>query len=105
MHGNPVVMAHCQFDANGKCRICGFQGLPGSRSRLCKAPPSAHRCIHRGNQLRTQQCSTCSGTVKVKVFACAMHGECELANKLKDVRRCGKCDDFQSAEMNSQPQT
>lgn len=98
-------MNYCQFGADSKCRICGFQGLPGSRLRLCKAAANAHRCVHLGGLLRTQQCPTCSGTVKVKVFACTIHGECELANKLKDVRRCGTCDDFQSAEMNSQPQT
>lgn len=100
------LLMQCQFDPITRvCRACGFQGRPGRCYRTCKAPAAKHVCVHRGDQVRTQQCKTCSGNVSIKVFACALHGECELANKLKDVKRCGSCGDFQSAETNSQPHT
>lgn len=55
-------------------------------------------CQHRGPQLRVDECPTCNGNVKVKVFACAVHVECELANKINGVKFCGACRDFAPIE-------
>lgn len=53
-------------------------------------------CQYRGTTLRAEQCPTCSGHVAVKVFACALHGECQLGAKLQSVRSCDGCRDFRA---------
>lgn len=88
-----------------RCTFCGrtTNPTPHDAHQIFASPCVKRRlavmgpCVHLGNQLRTEQCPTCSGSVKVKVFACALHGECELANKLPDVKRCGSCGDFQAS--------
>lgn len=64
-----------------------------SRSAAKEARRAA--CAHRGDLLRTEPCRTCSGTVRVKVLACTVHGECTLGNKLPGLTWClGRCDDW-----------
>ena len=72
------------------------QGLPIGRSPL---PEVASRvpldqllaCIHRGPELRQEPCPTCPAGTRVKVFACAIHAECQLDEKLAGVKFCGVC--------------
>lgn len=58
-----------------------------------KPKPSLMSCIHRGDELRTELCKTCTGRREIKVFACDIHGECSI---LKDVgvKICKTCHDF-----------
>ena len=51
-------------------------------------------CIHRGEQVSTIGCRTCSGTVDVPVFSCRLHEECTLKANNEDVRACSTCGDF-----------
>jgi GTP cyclohydrolase II len=46
-----------------------------------------HACPHRGEVLRLETCVGCCGQVRLKVFACRLHGECTLGD-LPTVRRC-----------------
>lgn len=48
-------------------------------------------CVHRGEALRADECPTCSGSVKLKVFDCAVHGECTIIKRLGDVKTCNGC--------------
>ena len=47
------------------------------------------QCLHRGEVARTEHCSTCRGNVLVKVFACAVHGQCQLSARVPGVKVCG----------------
>ncbi len=51
-------------------------------------------CIHRGPELRQEPCDTCGGGTRIKIFACAIHGECQLDDKIKGVKFCGACADL-----------
>ena len=38
-------------------------------------------------------CSSCAGTVKLKIFACAIHGECTPLMKIEGIACCNNCPD------------
>jgi hypothetical protein len=80
-----------------KC-ICGFkaeklQAQTGTRPRDCVKEP----CVSFGELLRQQEHPTCcGGKTKIKVFACAKHGECTLDGKrrLPQIECCQSCGDY-----------
>jgi hypothetical protein len=93
------------------CRNCPFAGPlaakprpvpaeftpPKLRSFNGPAPsstpkPIAGHCVHRGDELRRVECKPCGGKTQLKVFACAIHGECALSEKAA-VKCCGNCTD------------
>jgi hypothetical protein len=49
-------------------------------------------CIHRGAEIETRECETCCGNTQIKVFSCALHGQCSYE---KDVgaKVCAQCKD------------
>jgi hypothetical protein len=53
-------------------------------------------CVHRGPELRQEPCEACGGGTRVKVFACEVHGECQLDDKVPRVKFCGNCTEFAS---------
>jgi len=53
---------------------------------------SGTECTHRGQQIRTQECDLCKGNVIVKVFECAIHGECSIRKNV-GVTVCNTCPD------------
>jgi hypothetical protein len=55
-------------------------------------------CIHRGPELRQEPCPTCGGGIRIKVFACAVHSECQLDDKIVGMKCCGACEDRRSLE-------
>jgi len=72
------------------------QGLPIGRSPRPNAASRVPRgqllaCIHRGPEDRQEPCETCGGGVRIKIFACAVHGECQLDDKIAGVKFCGGC--------------
>lgn len=85
-------------------QICGYcQAMVTDPDQECTAtvfPPmpsaSAPRlnCLHLGDELRRVGCSTCSGTVELKVLACEVHGECTIATELPGVKCCAMCGDY-----------
>lgn len=54
-------------------------------------------CAHLGETVRQEKCSTCCGNVRLKVFACALHGECTINTAIKDVACCSDCGDYATA--------
>lgn len=52
-------------------------------------------CIHLGNERRRVDCESCSGRVKVKVFACDIHGECVIKKHVNGLRSCRGCADYE----------
>lgn len=53
-------------------------------------------CRHFGAELRRQQCETCCGKVVLKVFACALRGECTPEKPLAGVPCCGGCHQYEA---------
>ena len=52
---------------------------------------TAGPCEHRGDVLRSEPCKSCCGNVQVKVYECAVHGECQMGSRLVGVRSCAGC--------------
>jgi hypothetical protein len=48
-------------------------------------------CIHRGPERRQEPCPACSAGTRIKIFACDVHGECQLEDKIAGVKSCGDC--------------
>ena len=65
--------------------------VPTRRRKTRRRPLSS--CRHRGGELREQVCQTCAGSVRLKVFQCALHGECTTHKALPGVPCCTTCDD------------
>ncbi len=51
------------------------------------------RCMHRREVVRTTECASCKGRVQIKVFSCAVHGECVIAAEIPGVPCCSACSD------------
>ena len=79
------------------CIGCADRSPDGSRPDTVSPIHNHGECRFRGNRLREDQCPTCSGIVLVKVFACPLHAECQLGNKLANVHSCRDCRDFEAA--------
>jgi hypothetical protein len=50
-------------------------------------------CIHRGPEIRQDPCKTCGNGVRIKVFACQLHNDCQLDGKIAGIRNCAICSD------------
>lgn len=88
------------------CRLCwlyfhrkDYKRHWDSAPPLDRKPVKDISCIHRGEVLRLQECESCSGKRKLKIYSCALHGECYLGAKLPDVRRCDLCLDRKSVTI------
>ena len=97
---------NCQFACDGqndagknimRCVHCGRIVItPHVKvSALCKSEAPRVDCVHRGAMVGKRECASCAGTVKLKLFACAIHGECTLAKPLEGVACCGACREFE----------
>ena len=40
------------------------------------------------------ECPTCQGNVRLKVFACDLHGQCTVAKALDGIACCATCRDY-----------
>ena len=79
-----------------RCIICGkrYPPTPDPPERF-HATCSALPCIHLGPERRREECDSCNGSVQIKVYACAVHGECAKSAKLKSVIHC-PCNDYRA---------
>jgi hypothetical protein len=110
---------HCDLKPTGEMRA-GYTGtvcercnrqyyvadldvkVPCVEVRHKRAVAASLDCIHRGKEVRRVECATCAGgKTKIKVFSCAIHGECALA-RVDGVRGCSGCRDRQAAASGSQ---
>jgi hypothetical protein len=55
-----------------------WSGLSPAEILAGKKLPSATDCNHRGDVLRLESAACCGGRVQIKIYACAVHGECAL---------------------------
>jgi hypothetical protein len=56
------------------------------------ADPVLPPCAHRGEPTgETAPCGTCKGTVRLKLFPCAVYGSCTVGKKLPGRGCCRKC--------------
>ncbi len=96
-----AASARCEI-VDGRCLACGQQRTPGVRY-LCpekSTPPERLRsiaqamaCVHfSGVLVRTESAVCCGGKkTRHKVFACAIHEECQLGSVLPGIAWCRKC--------------
>ncbi len=49
-------------------------------------------CIHRGPELRQEPCESCGGGIRIKVFTCAIHAECQVDDRLVGLKSCSVCE-------------
>jgi hypothetical protein len=75
-----------------QCSICWHE-LYGAEilkaARPVRVPRSPATCRHGGPDLgRTRECAACKGAVRLKLFACAVHGAVAA-------RDCAACPDFE----------
>lgn len=55
-------------------------------------------CVHLGEVVRLQACESCCGSVRIKIHACAVHGECTLAKAKGSTLPACRCESYQSRE-------
>jgi hypothetical protein len=56
-------------------------------------------CRHLRDQIRLQECKTCGGTVRIKVFGCEVFDECALGKPpTREMASCSGCQKFEVAE-------
>ena len=85
------------------CIDCGLgvrarhEVSPASIIASCNAERcQAAKCIHRGAEhSRLERCETCCGNVRLKIFPCAIHGECSLDQGASVT--CCPCEDYEAA--------
>lgn len=70
--------------------------IPGDPNSAVQRHYSREPCRHLGSEIRTVECPTCQGHVRLKVFSCDLHHECTLSPKLTDIINCVTCGDYQS---------
>jgi hypothetical protein len=93
--GEFCICRHCQQPlAPGESRACSRGPLPKLNPEPQSPNPALADCLHRGPELRMEDCPPCSGRSQLKIFACAVHGECTLG-ELPGVHRCdANCGDY-----------
>lgn len=65
---------------------------------LQKTPEKKSPCTHLGEENGRIECPSCSGTVKVKTFDCAVHGSCTLGKALDGAACCVGCADYREVQ-------
>jgi hypothetical protein len=73
---------------------------PGQSARRRGKAAPAFPCRRLGEALRAQECPTCCGTVKIKIFQCELHDECTLAHALAEAACCRTCGDYEREPAN-----
>jgi hypothetical protein len=78
--------------------------MPPKRNCTSTKPPAPRdACIHLGDKVGTHECETCQGSVKIKLYACALHGTCTLGKKLPEIACCAQCGDYTSSRRDPDP--
>jgi hypothetical protein len=102
-------MSQCLWNPDAKetgvyvCQRCTQKPLrlpPSMRkpnvSRACKNPRGP--CANLGDETRRVDCAGCGGKrTQIKVFACAIHGECTIGKRLDGIACCVGCGDYSPA--------
>jgi hypothetical protein len=81
------------------CKVFGLMPPSGDPANLintmgCEAFAPGP-CDHLGAEVRREDCTGCKGKrTQIKIFDCAVHGECSIGKKLDGVACCAGCKDF-----------
>lgn len=60
-------------------------------------PVARSACAHLGPETGgAVECPTCAGTVRLKLMACAVHGQCTTAKRVEGVACCAGCPDYRA---------
>jgi len=59
-------------------------------------------CVYKGANVRTQNCPSCKGRVRISVFQCSVHVECTVAKNLDGIACCARCDDYVAGASNDE---
>lgn len=84
---------------------CGHELLvrPHHKSvpnRVCGVT-SVTQCVHRGSLVGEQECETCQGSTRIKLFACALHGVCTIGKRIDMLACCAQCGDYEAARRDT----
>ncbi len=53
-------------------------------------------CVHLGEYTGDREtCSTCPGDVRIKLYACEVHGKASLVKKVGDAACCATCSSYE----------
>lgn len=80
--------------ANGQeCHIVNKAGQRVGGCMVNFTSPLDGSCTHRGDHIDDAPCKTCKGSVRIKVFACSVHGSCVIDRAVDGHTRCAGCGD------------
>lgn len=87
-----------------RCTVCGRKFPLTEEESLGRVVHQCGKrdatCLHRGVAARLESCASCGWKmVQIKIFACAIHGECQLAVKIAGIRSCVGCPDRVSQKL------
>ncbi len=98
----------CDWDEHDTCRHCRrtFASRPRATcpelakqnphtAAPARGPRESLTCRHIGPCVELVSVTCCGGEkTRHKVFACAVHGKCQLAPKVNHVHCCARCEEF-----------
>lgn len=67
------------------------QGRGPGQNIQQQAQPAFMTCQHRGPELRRELCPSCNGHVELKVYTCAVRGECTIGKPFNSIPCCFGC--------------
>lgn len=80
------------------CVFCLIRDIPFHRARWTTgvAPPPPGPCRHLGEPTgELVECPTCSGSVRLKLRACAVFGKCTEGRAVDGVACCVGCPEYE----------
>jgi hypothetical protein len=94
-----------------KCqrKNCGHETLvrphhkAAPRRQNCGGAKSAYRCQYLGSLDSEKECDSCQGKVRIKLFACAVHGQCSIGKALHGIATCSSCQDYSPNKRDGDP--
>jgi hypothetical protein len=90
-------------DGRWRCEVCGdetkrvYGRAPTQSCAKPASPLPKEPCVHRGAETRRVASTICCGGEKtrIKVFACAVHGECTIGTKFQGIQCCASCGEYE----------
>lgn len=90
MCDSPKVVCIQAFDPEKVCSRCSLTDHEPVQPKRAKG-----LCANLGDSTRRIECQTCNGRIELKVFACAVHGECTARKRVDGVQGCcTNCPDY-----------
>jgi hypothetical protein len=95
------------------CQSCGFRlkkqphhAKPPRRECRSVVPFDARTpttCKHRGGHIGEQECETCQGRTRIKLFVCEIYGQCSIGKALPGIATCASCPDYSPSKRDDDP--